>query len=89
MADKDHYRFLILSRDNHETWFQDMGFKLRAKEILYVVEITIREYAWIPRDNSMTTPPGNSGKSPTWVESDINELTTQFENLGGTYNLDR
>jgi hypothetical protein len=89
MAEKDHYRIPILSRDNHETWFQDMDFKLYGKEIFYVVEITMKEYGWIPRDNSMNTPPGKSGKSTTPVESDIDELTTKFEKFGGTYNLDR
>jgi hypothetical protein len=89
MAEKDYYRTPILSRDNYKTWFQDMSFKLHGKEIFYVVEITMGKYAWIPRNNSMTTPPSKSGKSSTSVESDIDELTTKFKKLGGTYNLDR
>jgi hypothetical protein len=89
MAEKDHYRIPILSRADHETWFQDMGFKLRGKEIFYVIEITMREYAWIPRDNSMTTPSGKSGKSTTSVELDTDELTTKLEKIGGTNNRER
>jgi hypothetical protein len=61
-----------------------MGFKLYGKEIFYVVEITMREYAWILRDNSINTAPSKSGKSTTLVESDIDELTTKFEKFGGT-----
>jgi hypothetical protein len=45
MAEQDHYRIPILSRNNHETQFQDMGFKLCGKEIFYVIEETMREYA--------------------------------------------
>jgi hypothetical protein len=44
MTDKDHYRIPVLSRDNHETWFQDMSFKLRGKEIFYVIETIMRKY---------------------------------------------
>jgi hypothetical protein len=56
MAQHKHYRIPVLSRDNHETWFQDMSFKLRSKEIYYVIETTMRDYAWINRLNSMTPP---------------------------------
>jgi hypothetical protein len=89
MAEKDHYWIPILLQDNYETWFQAMGFKLCGKEIFYIIEITKREYACIPRDNSMTTPPSKSVKLTTSVESDIDEPTTKFEKLGGTYNLDK
>jgi hypothetical protein len=86
MAENDYYRIPILSRDNHETWFQDMSFKLRSKEIFYVVETTMREYAWTKRDNSIITPASKSDKTTTSVES---ELTNKFEGLGGTYNVEK
>jgi hypothetical protein len=89
MAENDYYRIPILSRDNHETWFQDMSFKLRGKEIFYVVEITIREYPWIKRVNSTASPHTESSKSTVSEESDIDKLTSKFEELGGTYNLDK
>jgi hypothetical protein len=58
MAQYKHYRIPVLSRDNHETWFQDMSFKLRSKEIYYVIETTtsMRDSASINRLNSMTPP---------------------------------
>jgi hypothetical protein len=86
MTDNDHYRIPVLSRYNHETWFQDISFKLRGKEIFYVVETTMREYAWIKRDNSTTTPRIKDNKSTSSVESDMDELTSKFEE--GTYNLE-
>jgi hypothetical protein len=89
MAENDYYRIPILSRDNHETWFQDMSFKFRGKEICNVVETTMREYAWTKRDNSIITPASKSDKSTTSVESDMDELTNKFEGLGRTYNLEK
>jgi hypothetical protein len=89
MAENDHYQIPILLRDNHETWFQDMSFKLCGKEIFYIVETTLREYAWTKTDNSIITPASKSDKSTTSVESDMDELTNKFEGLGGTYNLEK
>jgi hypothetical protein len=65
-----------------------MCFKLRGKEIFYVVETTMREYAWIKRDNSTTIPHTKDNKSTSSVESDMDQLTSKFEELGGTYNLE-
>jgi hypothetical protein len=56
MRENDQYCIPLLSRDNNESWFQDMRFKLHGQEIFYVVETTMREYAWIECDNSTTTP---------------------------------
>jgi hypothetical protein len=53
------------------------------------VETTIREYAWIKRVNPMTTPPGESSKSRTSMESQVDGLTSKFKELSGTYNLDK
>jgi hypothetical protein len=87
MIENDHYHIPVLSRDNHETWFQDMSFILCGKEIFYVVKITMREYAWIKCDNSTTTSRTKDNKLTSSVESDMDELTSKFEKLGGTYNL--
>jgi hypothetical protein len=89
MAENDYYRIPILSCDNHETWFQDMSFKLRSKEIFDVVETTMREYAWTKRDNSIITPASKSDKTTTAVESDMDEPTNKFKGLSGTYNLEK
>jgi hypothetical protein len=66
-----------------------MSFKLRGKEIFYVIEATIRDYAWINRVNSSTTPRTEGSKSTSSIESDMEELTFKFEELGGSYNLER
>jgi hypothetical protein len=87
MADKDHYQISILSWDNHETWFQDMSFKLHSKEMFYVVETIIREYAWIKRVISTTGPHTKRSKSTSSEESNIGKLTSKFEDLSGMYNL--
>jgi hypothetical protein len=89
MAENDHYRIPILSRDNHEIWFQDMSFKLCGKEIFYIMETTIREYALIKRVNSTTSPHIASSKPTASEESDIDKLTFKFEELSVTYNLDK
>jgi hypothetical protein len=89
MAKKDHYQIPILSGDNHKIWFQDTSFKLCGKEIFYVMEITLREYAWMKRVNSTTSPQMESSKSTASEESDINKLASKFEELGRTYNLDK
>jgi hypothetical protein len=89
MAENDHYRIPILSSDNHEIWFQDLSFKLRGKDIFCVVETTMREHAWTKRDISIITPASKSDKSTTSVESDMDELSNKFDELGGTYNLEK
>jgi hypothetical protein len=89
MAEKDYYQIPILLRDNYETWFQDISFKLCGKEIFYVVETTIREYTWIKRVNSIISPHTESSKSTTSEESDIDKLTSKFKELSGMYNLDK
>jgi hypothetical protein len=38
---------------------------------------------------STTTPRTKDNKSTSSVESDMDELTSKFEELGGTYNLER
>jgi hypothetical protein len=88
MRENDQYCIPLLSRDNNESWFQDMRFKLHGKEIFYVVETTLREYAWIKCDNSTTTPRTKDNKYTSSVESDMDELRSKFEELGRTYNLE-
>jgi hypothetical protein len=66
-----------------------MSYKLYGKEIFYVVETTIREYAWIKRVNSTTSPYTESSKSTGSKESDIDKLTSKFEELSGIYSLDK
>jgi hypothetical protein len=66
-----------------------MSFKLRRKEIFYVIETTIREYTWIKSGNSTTSPYTESSKSTGSEESDIDNLTSKFQELGRTYNLDK
>jgi hypothetical protein len=39
--------------------------------------------------NSTTSPHTESSKSIASEESDIDKLTSKFEELGGTYNLDK
>jgi hypothetical protein len=89
MAENEYYQIPILSRDNHETEFSDMSFKLRGREIFYFVETTMRELAWTKRDNSIINPTSKSDKSTTSVESDMDELTNKFEGVGRTYNLEK
>jgi hypothetical protein len=66
-----------------------MRFKLRGTEIFYVVATTPSEYMWIKRVNSKTSPRTYSSQSTASEKSDINNLTSKFEELDRTYNLDK
>jgi hypothetical protein len=87
--DEDNYkRVPILARDNHETWFLQAKFKLQAKGVYYTVETTKVEYAWIKKEQTgkaATTP----STSTSTVDESIENLTSSFERIGGTWNIDK
>ena len=87
MDDKEHKRIPTLSRDNHELWFQDIKFQLEGKDIFYVIETSKLEYAWIRRSTSSLPIP--SVRTPSVDTDDVDHLTSQFEQLGGTWNTEK
>ncbi|RFU24806.1 hypothetical protein B7463_g11532, partial [Scytalidium lignicola] len=88
MDNKEHYRIPVLTQENYEIWFQDMKFKLEGKDIFYVIEVTKHEYAWIKRVLG-STPTIKTPISSDNGEPEANKLTSQFEQLGGTWNEEK
>lgn len=81
------YRIPILDRDNHEIWFQDMTFELRGKDLYYVVETTLKEYAWIRKLDKNSPAQSSGSENPT--KSDMENLTAKFEELCGSYDSEK
>ncbi|RFU24807.1 hypothetical protein B7463_g11535, partial [Scytalidium lignicola] len=65
-----------------------MKFKLEGKNIFYVIEVTKHEYAWIKRVLSFT-PTIKMPISSDNSEPEADKLTSQFEQLGGTWNEEK
>ena len=93
--EEDKYnRVPILTRENHESWFLQVKFKLKAKGAYYTVEITKVQYAWIPRDltgKAATPTPTETETTTSSISSnaEVENLTTSFERLGGTWHVER
>jgi hypothetical protein len=64
-------------------WFRQMKYKLKSKGIYYTVKESKEEYAWITRVqwSTATTSLDNN--------SDVEQLTAEFERLGGTWNNEK
>jgi hypothetical protein len=77
---KDSKRLLIINRDNYEDWFRRAKIKIKSKGVYYTVETSRTEYAWIQREGSTR----NNESELTLASSEVDNLTSQFERLGGT-----
>ena len=66
-----------------------MKLKLQLKDVFYTIESSLDEYVWIPnpKGKALTISTPVSAKSSKDV--DIDKLTTEFEKLGGTWNIDK
>lgn len=76
-----------LSRNKHEAWFRRMKSRLEGKGIFYTAQQTIEEYACIKRN-----PISGENEVPKFKNRDkdeIDNLTSKFERLGGSINIDR
>ncbi|RKF60053.1 hypothetical protein OnM2_054079, partial [Erysiphe neolycopersici] len=83
---KHHLEDLILSRKNHEKWFRKVEFKAKSKGYFYVTEITRERFAWIQREGSHITA---SNKQIDSTNDTINDITSKFEKLGGSWNIEK
>lgn len=93
---KDSKNLPILTRENHEDWFRRARVKIMGKGVHYAIETSRTEYAWIHRKGGTTTTAAAAGTpntdgSSTTTESvpGINNLTSQFERMGGSWDLDK
>jgi len=82
---KDSKHLPTISRDNYEDWFRRAKVKVRGKGVFYAIETSRTEYAWIQREGGakISTP------SSTGAVSDVDDITNQFERLGGSWNIDK
>lgn len=87
LESSDKYRIPLLNRNNYEVWFQDMVFKLRGKELFYVIETSLKDFAWVRKLDANPVSGNTSSKSPP--NSEIENLTSKFDELGGVYNLEK
>ena len=94
--DKDNAYIATLTRQNHESWFRRMKYKLQGKGVFYVIESTRHEYAWIKRISAAKETSSKSADTPTIsTESteakviQIEDLTSNFERFGGSWNIEK
>lgn len=77
----------ILNRQNHEKWFRRMKLRLEGKDLFYSVEKTKEEFAWINRATEHEGGDVSENiKKGKVRESEIDNLTTSFQKLGGCWN---
>ncbi|KAI0991400.1 hypothetical protein K3495_g16787, partial [Podosphaera aphanis] len=86
----------LLSRNNHEKWFRTFKYKAQSKDYFYVAETTKENFAWISRANGSTTSGApekkteeSSKSEKNDAESKIEDLTSRFEKMGGSWNIDK
>ncbi len=84
---KDSKYLPILTRENYKDWFRRAQVKVKSKGVYYVFEQSRTEYAWIPREGGAVGE-GKSETTATPTASGIDNLTSQFERLGGTWNIE-
>lgn len=82
---KDSKHLPIVSRDNYEDWFRRAKVKIKGKGVYYTIEISRIEYAWIQREGGIKS----SAPSSTAESSEVDNVTSQFERLGGTWNVEK
>jgi hypothetical protein len=82
---KDSKHLPIVSRDNYEDWFRRAKIKIKSKGAYYTIETSRTEYAWIQREGGTKS----SASSSTLTSSEVDNITSQFERLGGTWNLEK
>ncbi|KAI1003487.1 hypothetical protein K3495_g4721 [Podosphaera aphanis] len=83
---------MILSRLNHEKWFRKIQFKAQANGYFYVTQTTKERHAWIPREGRATQKSDSKEKKipkPAGADGGIKNITTKFEKLGGTWNIEK
>ena len=79
MDNKDTCKILILDSRNQESWFLQVGLKLKSKGIYCTIEKDKKEYAQILRANRPTIPTLPESKN----NKVINDLTASFKRLRG------
>ncbi|RKF80914.1 hypothetical protein GcC1_031024, partial [Golovinomyces cichoracearum] len=89
---------LILSRQNHEKWFRKVEFKSKSRGSFYVAYTTKANFVWIKREVGLSTIIKEEAESPSAMSSkrkenekkdSVQELTSKFEGLGGTWNTEK
>ncbi|RKF56144.1 hypothetical protein GcM3_197033, partial [Golovinomyces cichoracearum] len=97
-SDYEQREVLILSRQNHEKWFRKVEFKSKSKGYFYVAYTTKANFAWIKREGGSTTITKEEAEFSSAMSSKrkdnekkdpVQELTSKFEGLGGTWNIEK
>lgn len=79
-----------LTRESHEDWFRQVKLEIKSKGVFYTIETTRKDFAWIPsegRRKEQAPPPETL--SSTSTDTSIDQLASEFEQLGGTWDLEK
>lgn len=85
---KDTKYLPTLTRDNYEDWFRRAKVKIKSKGVFYTIETTRTEFAWIQREGGVKQAIPTLA-SETSSSSTIDGITSGFERIGGTWNLEK
>jgi hypothetical protein len=66
----------VLTRKNWEKWFELMELHFVAKSIVLVIQMTVRQYAWISDLSANTSTQSTPAESSKSIESDGIEKIT-------------